>query len=252
MSPNNIPRIFSNTFKSLWNPQVILCFFTPIFLAFFFWLFVALILWQPIALFFHDVFSGNTQPLWSFVPEWLMTVLTSIGPALLNLLVALILFLIFIPLVIVTTTILTSIVASTYLIQFLGQKYFPHVEKRGSARLGKSLLHVIIYSVLYMVLWIVTLPLNFFPGAAFAIPALLTAWFNRKVGAFDVLTEWADDREFEIMLQTDTMRSYIVSLIPSLGIYLPLGAFFTPVMTSIALTFFYLEELNLKRQSKTA
>lgn len=156
----------------------------------------------------------------------------------------------FFPLMIVINLGVTSFLASTKMVKTIAAKDYSHLTIEGHGRTVASLWNLIWASVLYIFLWVITLPLWLIPGAQLILPILLTAGYNRRICTFDALTEFADDDEFKKLMQLTKKRGYLVGLLTAFINYIPFAFLISPVLTMIAFSHLALSELSLERNQK--
>lgn len=251
MSENHFLKVYKKVLLSFGYPQVILCFLAPVFLALFFWIVVTIFFWDKMFI----VLGSSVKDMILYVmktitiiPQDIVNYLAGSSSLISMILLWTLVLLLIIPVVLVSAALITSILSSTYLIQFLGRKEFPELIKKGRSRLAASILNAVFYSCLYLLLWVISLPLMLFPPLTPVISVLLVAWYNLKLGSFDVLTEWCDEAEFRSLRQQAKSKAFVVSLIGSSSILLPMAFLFAPVLVNTALTFHYLYQLKAYRQ----
>lgn len=253
-SGNHFLKVYKKVLISFGYPQVILCFLAPVFLSIFFWVLITVFFWDKMFLVLgssvKEMILYVMQTI-SIIPPEAVRYLTESSSVISIVLLWTFVLLLIIPVVLVSAAIITSILASTYLIQFLGRKEFPDLVKKGHSRLGASLLNAIFYSCIYLLLWLISLPLMLFPPLTPFISVTLVAWYNLKLGSFDVLTEWCNGEEFRDLRRQSQAKAFIISLIGSSSILLPMAFLFAPILVNMALTFHYMYQLKAYRQKLT-
>jgi len=251
---NHFLKVYKKVLFSLGYPQVILCLLAPVFLALLFWVTMTILFWDKMFLVLGS--SVKEMILYvmrtiAFIPPSIISYLADSSSVISIILLWTLVILLIIPVVLVSAAIITSVLAGTYLIQFLGRKEFPDLTKKGRALIGASLLNAILYSCIYLVLWLISLPLMLFPPLTPFISVILVAWYNLKLGSFDVLTEWCDEQEFKVLRRQSQSKAFIVSLIGSSSILMPFAFLFAPVIVNMALTFHYMYQLRSYREKLT-
>ncbi len=247
----SLQKILGQMLQSLFYPQIALLLFLPILISIItVSLFIGLT-WS----FWSGLFQSGLlylTPFWqtllSSLPLFLVQLLQGLAPFL-PVLFFIMLFALAFPLIVVLNLLITSVLASNYLVNFIARKDFPDLQKKGQGRWALELWNSISASFLFLLAWIVTFPLWLIPLAQLILPVLLTAWLNRKICSFDTLTEFADDHELKTLPQRTAGRGYVLGLITAGFNYFPLAIFFSPVLTMVAFIYMNLGNLRVHRDN---
>jgi hypothetical protein len=174
-------------------------FFTPRMLGLVLWpLLGSLLLWIFLGAFFWRDLVGGLQHLAS-VPA----LQRLLGEAVLHWFsefsVTITLLLLIPPLVQATALLITATVAIPAMVEFVAQRSYPQLQRRKGGSVAGSIWNVLFATVVYLVLWIVTLPLWFFALPALVLPVLLNGWLNDRVFRYDALAEHASPDEYAVL-----------------------------------------------------
>lgn len=245
-----LKKIISQTLGSLFYPEVVLLLVLPIFISV---VLVSFILWVSWG-FWTGLYSQGLQlidPSWqSFLgamPHFMAQILTTFRPVI-PILAMFLFFAMTFPLVIVVNLVITSILTSGFLVKLIVKRDFPDLQKSGKPRLVLSLWNTFGSAILYVGLWVVSLPLWFIPGAQLVLPIVLTAWLNRRICTFDALTDFATDEELSALKKDSADKGYVVGLMTAGLNYIPFTLIISPVMTMVAFIYLGLGSLQNKRQ----
>lgn len=105
------------------------------------------------------------------------------------------------PLIVVSALFATAIMAGPVSLRHVGSRRFPHLEqKRGGGFLG-SLIWSLWSSVLFTIIFLLTLPLWLIPPFFALIPPVLWGWLTYRVMAYDTLAEHATSQERKIIFE---------------------------------------------------
>lgn len=253
--PNRIflRKILSQTFASLFYPQVLLFLFLPFLISIIIVGLLLVLTWG----FWTGLLSEGlmfANPFWqtflSSLPFILVHLFQALAP-LLPILFFIALFALAFPLIVVLNLGITSFLASTYLVHFIAAKDFPELQKKGQGRWALGLWKTIRSSLFYLIFWVLTFPLWLIPLVQLILPIVLTAWLNRQICSFDALTDFADDNELKTLLQKTASQGYVLGLITAGFNYIPFALFFSPVLTMVAYIYLELENLKLHRQNQS-
>jgi hypothetical protein len=110
-------------------------------------------------------------------------------------LVPLIAMWVLLPLMILTALVFVGTIAMPVIINHVGRRHYPELEKcRGGSFLG-SLWAALSSFAVFVVLWLVTLPLSMFPPLTFVVQPVLWGWLTYRVMAYDALADHASPEE---------------------------------------------------------
>ncbi|RBA23704.1 EI24 domain-containing protein [Herminiimonas fonticola] len=108
---------------------------------------------------------------------------------------------ILLPLMILTALIFVGVMAMPVIAKHVGSRQYKELEtRRGGTFLG-SLWTSTSSFVVFLALWIITLPLSLIPPLTFVIQPVLWGWLTYRVMAYDALADHADAAERKIILR---------------------------------------------------
>lgn len=99
------------------------------------------------------------------------------------------------PLMILTALIFVGALAMPVVVRHLSGRRFRHLEKKQGGSLWGSVGVSLATFALFVLLWVVTLPLNLIPPFTFIVQPLLWGWLTYRVMAYDALSEHASAQE---------------------------------------------------------
>lgn len=245
----SLTRVIKQTWGSLLYPQVIFILLIPFFVSI---VLVTLVFWLSWDFWFGllqqtlNFINPSWQNFLGYLPAFLADGLLTLGPLTTFILIIFLLAIAF-PFIVVLNLAITSILASTYLVNFLAQRDFPELERKGKSSLVAGIWNTVSSSVLFVIFWFVTLPLWLLPGAQLILPTLLTAWLNRRVCLFDALAEFGTVDEVVHVQQNDSGQAFVLGLITTVFNFLPFAILFSPVLAMISFTYFGLSVLRKNR-----
>jgi hypothetical protein len=111
------------------------------------------------------------------------------------LLVPLIALWVLLPLMILTALVFVGAFAMPVIARHVGQRHYPDLEQRKGGSLLGSLWISLASFLVFIALWIVTLPLHLIPPLGLLIQPLLWGWLTYRVMAYDALADFATDAE---------------------------------------------------------
>ena len=229
----------SKGLKSQLQPKMLLLMLWPMLLA--------LLFWGGMFWWFWDVWAGALFKLaqgmglearlveWGFV--WIA-----------HGLITFLLFSLLIPAVYVTSLFFAAVFAMPVMLNFVVARDYPDLEmKRGGTFIG-SVWNALFAVVVFLILWIVTLPLWLIPFGALVVPTLLSAYINRRLFMFDALMDHASREEFEQIKARANGRLFGLGAILGFVHYIPILNFFTPIYIGLAYIHFCLTALQRLRE----
>lgn len=116
-------------------------------------------------------------------------------------LVPLIAMWVLLPLMILTALVFVGTMAMPIIVRHVGQRHYPGLEERKGGSLAGSLWVATYSFIVFVVLWLVTLPLSFFPPLGFIVQPLLWGWLTYRVMAYDALAEHASKQEYKDIMR---------------------------------------------------
>ena len=133
------------------------------------------------------------------------------------------------------------------LVDWLGKSAYPQVRRHGSDRLMQSAWVSASSTAVYLLGWLITLPLWLIPGLAFVLPVGWLAWFNARTLAFDALTSHADDAEMRTLRRRYRGSFFVLGAVGALMAHIPILGFFAASFTALMFAVASLEVLSLAR-----
>jgi hypothetical protein len=194
------------------------------------WTALAMLVWMPMS-----------RWLLANLPEW--SWLDWLGPWLVHA----VLLLAFAPLVYFTVLLLVAVFALPRMMAIVAQRDYPDLARYGSAATAfwGSLANSLTAGLIFVVGWLVCLPLLLVPGGLLVLPLLWAAWLNRRTFGYDVLAEHASDAERQALLERRKGRFWLAGILSALLAHLPIVNFLAPAFG--ALLFVHLGLGSLRR-----
>ncbi|MCC7484515.1 MAG: EI24 domain-containing protein [Burkholderiales bacterium] len=155
------------------------------------------------------------------------------------------------PVVFVVAVLVAEAIAMPVVVPWIASRRFAGLEARKGGTVAGSILNAAIAVPVFVLLWIVTLPLWFTGVGALALPALLSAWLNQRLFRYDALADHASAEEFRRILAGAGARLYLLGLLLALLYYVPIVNLAAPVVSALAFTHFCLAELDRLRREET-
>jgi hypothetical protein len=204
----------------------------PPLLALFAWAGVAWLSWMTLAAWLID-----KLPDWSWL-AWL-------GPYLVHV----VLVLCFAPLIYVTALLLVAVIALPRMMAIVAARDYPDVSRQASAASAfvGSLSNTVAASVVFVVGWMLTLPLLLVPGGLLVLPLLWSAWLNQRTFRFDVLAEHATAEERNKLIDRARGRFRLAGVMSALAAQVPIVNLLAPAFGALLFTHLGLALLRQER-----
>jgi len=151
------------------------------------------------------------------------------------------------PVMLITAVLVTDVVAMPVIVPLVGERYYPRLERRRGGTLAGSFWNAAKAVVIFALLWVVTLPLWFTGIGALVLPLLLSAQFNQRMFRYDALAEHASAAEFAHFLDAARGELFLLGVLLSLLLYVPVVNLLMPVLSGLAFTHFCLARLARTR-----
>lgn len=238
-------HVLFRSFLDLFRPRMLMLLFLPPIAALLFWGLFAYFFWDQL-LVFSQFFSQRflfTQE----IPPWLIEWFSVTPEGVATFLAGMMAIALVIPLTFLTSVLLTSVLVMPVVLQYMG-KVLPEIEKKGSSMLIASTGNLIKASLIYLVLWVLTLPLWAIPGMSFAIPLLLNGYLNYRLFVFDSLGDYASPEEIQSLLRKKKIDFLLMGVIVSALLLFPPLFFIVPIYSALCFARLTLLELQEFRQ----
>ena len=188
------------------------------------------VLWPPLTAFM--LWSGIAFFAWLPAADWIVTQLPDwawlawLGPWLAHVVV----FLVFAPLIYVTALLFMAVIALPRMMAIIAARDYPDVSRQGSAQAAfwGSLWNTLAAGAIFILGWLLTLPLLLIPGALFVLPLLWSAWLNQRAFRFDALAEHAQPAERDVLFRRERGNLIGAGLVSALVAYVPLVHLLAP------------------------
>jgi uncharacterized protein involved in cysteine biosynthesis len=144
----------------------------------------------------------------------------------------------------VTALVITEIFAMPVIVKFIAKRYHPDLKRKTGGTMAGSITNAAIGISLFAVLWIVTLPLWLTGVGAVLAPVLTSAYLNQRMFRYDALAEHASPEEFTQLVRTSRGDLFLLGILLSLLLYVPVVNLLVPVLSGLAFTQFCLSRLE--------
>ena len=151
------------------------------------------------------------------------------------------------PVLFVTAVVVAGLVAMPVIVPWVAARRFPALaEKRGGSLAG-SIGNTVVATLIFLTLWVVTLPLWFTGIGAVILPAVLSAHLNQRLFRYDALQDHASAAEYVEIRTRARWHLFVLGLALACLFYVPVVNLAAPGLSALAFTHFCLAELHTLR-----
>jgi uncharacterized protein involved in cysteine biosynthesis len=233
---NPVADALGAALASLRRPSMLALLFLPPLIAFVLWVVAGAWGWHQLVAYAHRSLDTPwlESLLGSSTVEWIS------GAIVIVLLAPL-----FFSLALSTTLLITSLVALPIILSDVSKHEYADLEKaRGGTWFG-SVAAALGATILYLLVWIVALPLLLIvPFGGWLVPLLLHGFFNAWLFRYDVLALHASAQEYRTLRQRHNGGFYRLGIVLAVLQWIPLLNLVTPSYTALAFVHFALARLR--------
>lgn len=226
----------------LFTPKVLSVMFMP--------MLAALVIWGGLAWWFGATWVAGLEGFLADIPrpDWLTDMASGwlTGFATYTLL-----GLLLIPAIYVTALFITAIIFMPILVKVVGDRHYPRLERLQGGTFMGSVFNGVYAMVIYVLIWILTLPFWLLGPFGLAISVILNAWLNQRLFLYDALAEHASARELDVLRREGGWPLYLLAALLGLLHFVPVVNFLAPVYMGLAFTHYGLDKLNQTRSEGT-
>jgi Etoposide-induced protein 2.4 (EI24) len=153
-------------------------------------------------------------------------------------------FLFFTPLAFVLGLAVTAAVAMPAVVRFLSSGGYKDVHFDGSFSLAASLLNSLVALGVFVLVYMLSVPLWLFPIVGLVVPWLCWSWLTSRIMRFDSLLEHATSAEREVLIKQNRTQYFLLGMMLSALNFFPLMVLITPVLSALAFGHFSLQALR--------
>jgi CysZ protein len=226
------------SFRDLFQPRVLLVVVWPIAAALLLWIALDWMFWDSFSAWLTARLSDSRIQNWleGVEPHWIATAIQTLAHIIL-----------FVPLVFLTALLITALFAMPALIRIVEERDYPQLRRESGGGLVGSLLNALIAVVIFVAIWLVTLPL-WLVGAGIVMPFIAAAYLNQRLFRYDALAEHASRAEMRALFVRHRKSWWALGLLTGLLQFVPILNLLAPVLTGLAFIHFGLARLQSLRQ----
>lgn len=146
-----------------------------------------------------------------------------------------------------TASLLAAIFIMPLLLKHLSETEYRDVAAMGKDSFVAATVNSVLAAILFIMGWLLTIPLWLIPGFSLLIPLLLMGWLNRRTFAYDALSMHASDSEWAAIRQQHKAPQFMLGLTMALLAHVPLLGLLVPALAALSFVHYGLEALRRSR-----
>jgi CysZ protein len=143
---------------------------------------------------------------------------------------------------------LTAVLVLPLMLNHLAARDYPDLARQGKENFVAATWNSVWAAVLFVIGWVVTLPLWLIPGLGLFLPLFWMAWLNRRTFAYDSLAEHATEEEWRELRKRQAMPLLLLGFATAALTHVPFLGLLAPSLSALAYIHFCLESLRRLRQ----
>jgi len=143
---------------------------------------------------------------------------------------------------------LSAIIVLPLLLNHLSEVDYPDLARMGSDSVVAGAWNSVWSSVLFIVGWLLTLPLWLIPGLGLILPFFWMAWLNRRTFTFDALAVHATEVEWRELRRQKATPLLGLGLVMGVLAHVPIIGLLAPSLAALTYVHYCLEALRNLRQ----
>lgn len=146
-----------------------------------------------------------------------------------------------------TASLLAAIVIMPLMLKHLSATDYRDVAAMGKDSFVAAAVNSVLASVVFVIGWVVTIPLWLIPGFSLLVPLLLMGWLNRRTFAYDALSMHATTDEWTAIRQQNKTPLFMLGLTMALLAHVPVVGLLVPALAALSFVHYGLEALRRSR-----
>lgn len=122
----------------------------------------------------------------------------------------------FLPLMMITTLLFVALLVIPMISRHVGRRHYAFLERKRGGSLWGSLKTAFVCFAVFVLVWIVTLPLTFVPPLAMILHPLLLGWITYRIMVYDVLSDFASPEEYKMLLSKHRFGLFTIGTVAGL------------------------------------
>jgi uncharacterized protein involved in cysteine biosynthesis len=245
---NDVFIAYLKAIRSQLSPKMLALLIGPMLISVVFWVLLLWFLWTPMTHWIDD-WLFDSDGMFSGITAFLNTI--GLGAAK-SILPGLMTFMFTFPIMIALALIFIAIVSMPVVIRHLSATEYSDLGRRGNFSVSTSAWNVLKAGVIFIVGYLITMPLWLIPPLALVVPLLWWGWLNSRIMRFDSLVEHASVGERRSIIMQNRPKYYLLGVMVAILNYIPPLFIVAPVFSALAFGHFSLKALrDFRRRDDT-
>jgi len=146
-----------------------------------------------------------------------------------------------------TASLLAAIVIMPLMLKHLSETEYRDVAAMGKDSFVAAAINSVLASAIFVIGWLVTIPLWLIPGFSLLMPLLLMGWLNRRTFAYDALSMHATAGEWQAIRQGRKAPLFMLGLTMALLAHIPVVGLLVPALAALSFVHYGLDALRRSR-----
>lgn len=210
----------------LFTARIIALATLPLLVAAVVWIAIAVMAWNPVTEAIARFFSAAEPGAWQrFAADAIAALM-------------------FVALAVVTALTAIAVLTMPVIVKIVAARHFPTLEAKRGGTLAGSIRNASVALTVFVVLWLLALPLLVLPPVYVVASLLLNAWLSQRMFRYDALAEHASEQETASILRDNRSRLFGLGVVLSPLSLVPIvNVLVLPIYAGIAFTELCLSEL---------
>ena len=235
-------RALTRAISSLVHPVILLILLVPMVVAAAVWMGVAWVYWDTWSAAIQSVLVDYTANSWT--ARWNLNDAAGV-------LAVVVIVILLTPAIIITALLIAAVFAMPVLVSRVARRNYPQLERLSGGTVLGSAWNAFVGIGLFLVLWVVTIPLWLLGPIAAVLPLLLSAYLNQRLFRYDALSEHASREEMQQIFAESRGKLFLLGLITGVLYFMPPFNLIGPVFAALAFVHLCLDELARLRAGGT-
>ena len=144
-------------------------------------------------------------------------------------------------------SLLAAVVIMPLMLKHLSEGEYRDVAAMGKDSFVAAAVNSALAAILFVLGWLLTIPLWLIPGLSLLLPLLLMGWLNRRTFAYDALSMHATTTEWQAFRREHKTPLFMLGLTMALLAHLPLIGLLVPALAALSFVHYGLEALRRSR-----
>lgn len=144
-------------------------------------------------------------------------------------------------------SLLAAIVIMPLMLKHLSEGEYRDVAPMGKDSFIAAAANSLVASFVFVVGWLITIPLWIIPGFSLLVPLLLMGWLNRRTFSYDALSMHATNGEWQEIRGKQKTPLFMLGLTMALLAHVPLVGLLVPALSALSFVHYGLEALHRLR-----